>query len=389
MPQPEAHIFHAGRFIRLSDEPIEDYVAEVNLVRSLHEAEGFSPDGLGNLAQDLRVISDNTTDRIFDSEADLNRGASAWPVLLELGLESKGAGKDFVNAYVYNRVNRFLAAEFGSAETVSTVALRGIANEVVKRNSAGPTDQVQEFFDIQFSGKILDEIFPEVGSRDVHPRLAKLFKQVEKFKQPYYDPALARIISTLIARECSVVVDIPAEVREGVLMLSRSMFKDTGLHTKKPKLNIVKWDIGDNEEDTQSEPESDLYVVPPESDQDEEIRNTNPQLTEYFKPEDGNCFVTRTPEMTNEEYRTRTRFMSWTMFPHDGKGVIAAKEVCRGCSVQGGCLQFALDNKIDHGVWGGTSERERRNMLRAIRQSTIQAIPETEIEPEPLLEDAS
>jgi WhiB family redox-sensing transcriptional regulator len=28
-------------------------------------------------------------------------------------------------------------------------------------------------------------------------------------------------------------------------------------------------------------------------------------------------------------------------------------------------LEYALDNRIDHGVWGGTSERERRRILKA------------------------
>ena len=31
------------------------------------------------------------------------------------------------------------------------------------------------------------------------------------------------------------------------------------------------------------------------------------------------------------------------------------------------CLEYALRNRIDHGVWGGTSERERRRILRRRR----------------------
>ncbi|MEC7667035.1 MAG: WhiB family transcriptional regulator [Actinomycetota bacterium] len=28
------------------------------------------------------------------------------------------------------------------------------------------------------------------------------------------------------------------------------------------------------------------------------------------------------------------------------------------------CLQYALEFRIEHGVWGGASERERRRILR-------------------------
>jgi WhiB family redox-sensing transcriptional regulator len=30
-------------------------------------------------------------------------------------------------------------------------------------------------------------------------------------------------------------------------------------------------------------------------------------------------------------------------------------------------LEFALDERIDHGVWGGCSERERRRILKSRR----------------------
>ena len=52
-------------------------------------------------------------------------------------------------------------------------------------------------------------------------------------------------------------------------------------------------------------------------------------------------------------------------FPSDGVGVEAARRVCDGCPVKDQCLNYALDNRIDHGVWGGTSERERRRILKA------------------------
>ena len=54
-------------------------------------------------------------------------------------------------------------------------------------------------------------------------------------------------------------------------------------------------------------------------------------------------------------------------FPSDGVGVQAAQRICAECPVSEACLQYALEERVDHGVWGGTSERERRRMLRRRR----------------------
>jgi len=57
-------------------------------------------------------------------------------------------------------------------------------------------------------------------------------------------------------------------------------------------------------------------------------------------------------------------------FPSDGVGVDAARKVCADCPVKAPCLEYALTYRIDHGVWGGASERERRRILRARRLGT-------------------
>jgi len=56
-----------------------------------------------------------------------------------------------------------------------------------------------------------------------------------------------------------------------------------------------------------------------------------------------------------------------TFFPSDGVGVEHAKRICATCPVSEPCLEYALANRIDHGVWGGTSERQRRRILKARR----------------------
>lgn len=47
-----------------------------------------------------------------------------------------------------------------------------------------------------------------------------------------------------------------------------------------------------------------------------------------------------------------------------GKEQRLAKVVCRGCPVVAECLADALDNRTPFGVWGGMTERERRQLLR-------------------------
>jgi WhiB family redox-sensing transcriptional regulator len=56
-----------------------------------------------------------------------------------------------------------------------------------------------------------------------------------------------------------------------------------------------------------------------------------------------------------------------TFFPSDGVGVDAARQICQECPVRVQCLEYALENRIDHGVWGGASERERRRIARSRR----------------------
>lgn len=45
--------------------------------------------------------------------------------------------------------------------------------------------------------------------------------------------------------------------------------------------------------------------------------------------------------------------------------IAAAKAVCDSCEAKDPCLQFALSTNQDSGVWGGTSEEERRKLRRA------------------------
>jgi WhiB family redox-sensing transcriptional regulator len=41
-----------------------------------------------------------------------------------------------------------------------------------------------------------------------------------------------------------------------------------------------------------------------------------------------------------------------------------AKRICRDCPVRKECLAYAMDAPVDHGIWGGMTERERRRHRR-------------------------
>jgi len=51
-------------------------------------------------------------------------------------------------------------------------------------------------------------------------------------------------------------------------------------------------------------------------------------------------------------------------YPEKGGSSRAAKRVCHTCPVQTECLSYALANDERFGIWGGMSERERRQLKR-------------------------
>lgn len=54
-------------------------------------------------------------------------------------------------------------------------------------------------------------------------------------------------------------------------------------------------------------------------------------------------------------------------FPQQGERHLTtiAKRFCRDCPVRQRCLNWALDNEIMYGVWGGQSPKDRERLLHA------------------------
>ena len=65
-------------------------------------------------------------------------------------------------------------------------------------------------------------------------------------------------------------------------------------------------------------------------------------------------------------------------FPERGESAEPARRVCARCPVRQPYLDYAISNRIVHGIWGGLTERKRRALrsgwLRASRRERDRAI---------------
>lgn len=74
-----------------------------------------------------------------------------------------------------------------------------------------------------------------------------------------------------------------------------------------------------------------------------------------------------------------------TYYPDRGSRaqVSNAKRTCASCPVTGPCLEWAMTNNEQHGVWGGLTRRERAELRRsraaAARAATAAATPTTAV----------
>jgi WhiB family redox-sensing transcriptional regulator len=78
----------------------------------------------------------------------------------------------------------------------------------------------------------------------------------------------------------------------------------------------------------------------------------------------------------NTEWMKEARCQDYPVaifFPQDGVGVLRAQKICAECPVREQCLEYVLDSHIEHGVWGGKSERERRRLQRVRRLTSLSA----------------
>ena len=53
-------------------------------------------------------------------------------------------------------------------------------------------------------------------------------------------------------------------------------------------------------------------------------------------------------------------------YPEAGSSAAEAKSVCAKCPVRNACLNYAVRTGERYGVWGGTTEQQRRRLQRHV-----------------------
>ena len=74
-------------------------------------------------------------------------------------------------------------------------------------------------------------------------------------------------------------------------------------------------------------------------------------------------FIDEQPDEVDQEWQLQGNCLDANpdiFFPDRSEGTRSAKLVCRSCVVRQECLDFALANGEDSGIWGGRSPLERR-----------------------------
>ena len=52
-------------------------------------------------------------------------------------------------------------------------------------------------------------------------------------------------------------------------------------------------------------------------------------------------------------------------FPETGQSPAAARKLCAACDVRERCLEYALSNNLQDGIYGGLSPKERARLRRS------------------------
>lgn len=64
-------------------------------------------------------------------------------------------------------------------------------------------------------------------------------------------------------------------------------------------------------------------------------------------------------------------FPNYEHDPEPGEPAYEAQKMCDKCPVKSDCLTYAMENRVDYGIWGGLTETQRKRLRRVGRPDKL------------------
>jgi WhiB family redox-sensing transcriptional regulator len=349
-----------GNELRLRDTAVKEYIVGVEELKVAHSEIGFGEKALSEHAHELRAVTASLVYSYTTEKSKNPHSGIFWRKVIEFAVTDLAASHDLMQAYGYSRLNSLLNAEFGPDENQTTNIIRTIGNQVLTKEIArDDPSRVYSFFNARLPITVLSAIYPAQDRSYLNPKLqARLFSLSDtELETP--DRAITRILSTMLFLHSNILSKLPEETRNRILLVNQSVFGDLGRSEKPNPTN--------------------------ESSEDEDEANEAPskvKVDDALKPDFrlANCKIIRLEDETYKEYANRVNERRILMFSTIKLEQDEAKGVCLPCEIKDECLEYAIAEGLDEGIWGGESGRKRIT-IRKERKKLKNLVGEEGIEP--------
>jgi WhiB family redox-sensing transcriptional regulator len=327
-----------GNELRLRDTAVKEYIVGVEELKVAHSEIGFGEKALSEHAHELRAVTASLVYSYTTEKSKNPHSGIFWRKVIEFAVTDLAASHDLMQAYGYSRLNSLLNAEFGPDENQTTNIIRNIGNQVVTKEIArDDPSRVYSFFNARLPITVLSAIYPAQDRSYLNPKLQ----------------------ARMLFLHSNILSKLPEETRNRILLVNQSVFGDLGRSEKPNPTN--------------------------ESSEDEDEANEAPskvKVDDALKPDFrlANCKIIRLEDETYKEYANRVNERRILMFSTIKLEQDEAKGVCLPCEIKDECLEYAIAEGLDEGIWGGESGR-KRIIIRKERKKLKNLVGEEGIEP--------
>ena len=263
--------------------------------------------------------------------------------------------RDFIMSYAYNRSTRALNVDFGPDSSTGLRALHGIAvHEAEALAEKAMRFRRAQLMDWRFSLNVIGKLMDRVVDRN-HDQADILDQQIDN---------IGRLLMNF-ETEMPDADDTQDEIADDD-ELANTYKLDIPQHMYK-KIDLTVLKLVRRLDRTQS---SFLNAFEPDVltslliNGDQVLKARGQREHEHGE---GGLAIARVPYQDQASCSPVNQAFPMTVdmfFPERGASTFYAKAVCGECVIKDECLDFALGNNIKTGIWGGTSERERRSIRK-------------------------